>query len=291
MKAQSILVTGASGIVGQVLVQNLIKQKYNVTILSNKVNEFYGPQMLIGDLTDYSLLKCLERTEIDSIIHLAASVPHNPKYSAEDNYSITTKIDKNISMLQREKAAHTVYMSTCGLYDRNIRFEKTEQDSTVVYSPYFQAKLEGEELFQANEKSTIVRLSAPIGLRLLDHLVLGKFVKSATLNKSLFIWGQGAREQNFIDCQDVSEMLLKCIEQKPSGVFNCASPKAIDMKSLAELVVKIFGSGKVEIQNTPDPLEGETANYSIAKAKHRLGWSPKLTIAQSLERIKKHVFN
>ena len=90
MTPKSILVTGANGIVGHVVVQYLIKNGYAVTAVSRKMQDFHQSQVLLGDLTDDRFLKCFETTEIHSIIHLAASVPHNPKCSAEENYLITT---------------------------------------------------------------------------------------------------------------------------------------------------------------------------------------------------------
>lgn len=286
MRNGSILVTGADGIVGNSLVQYLQSRGHKVIALSRKVREKQGPFWIFGDLTDDRFLKCLEGSQISSIIHLAACVPHDTRYSSEENYSITSIIDKNLAKVQREHVAHLTYMSTCGLYDRNNPSEKTEEDKTVIYSPYFQAKLEGEELFQTNGESTILRLSAPIGLRLLDNLVLGKFVKSASLNEVLHVWGDGTRQQNFIDCQDVNKLLEKCLEQKPMGIFNCASPDPIDMTSLAKLIIEVFGRGKFEFNMCCDPLEGETANYSIAKAHNRLGWLPNVSLFESIQRIK-----
>lgn len=286
MKNGSILVTGADGIVGRSVVQHLTSRGYTVTALSRQISQKKEPFKFFGDLTNDRFLKSLEGSQISSIVHLAASVPHNTRYSASENYSITSQIDKNLAKIQREHAAHLIYMSTCGLYDRNSPCEKTEENETVIYSPYFQAKFEGEQLFQVNGDSTILRLSAPIGLKLLNNLVLGKFVKSAILNEVLYVWGNGTREQNFIDCQDVNELLLKCVEQKPMGVFNCASPYPINMKSLAQLIIEIFGSGKLQFNMRPDPLEGETANYSITKARDQLGWSPNVPIVESIKRIK-----
>jgi nucleoside-diphosphate-sugar epimerase len=287
MSIGSVLVTGADGIVGRGVVQCLVSRGYSVIAVSRRNTAKEQPFRFCGDLTDDRFLKCLEGNQISSIIHLAASVPHNTRYSPEENYSVTSKIDKNLAKVQREHSAHLTYMSTCGLYDRNSNVEKTEKDKTVVYSPYFQAKLEGEQLFQNNGKSTILRLSAPIGLTLLDNLVLGKFVKAARMDKVLYVWSNGTREQNFIDCEDVNELLLKCVEQKPNGVFNCASRNPIDMTSLAKLIIEIFGSGKLEYENHRDPLEGEKARYSIEKARDQLGWSPNISISDSIKRIQK----
>jgi nucleoside-diphosphate-sugar epimerase len=54
------------------------------------------------------------------------------------------------------------------------------------------------------------------------------------------------------------------------------------MSQLASAVIAAVGSGFVEMTAQSDPREGETARYSIARAKQLYGWIPQRTLDESL---------
>jgi nucleoside-diphosphate-sugar epimerase len=62
------------------------------------------------------------------------------------------------------------------------------------------------------------------------------------------------------------------------------------MIDLANLVVDVVGKGEVELPGVEDPRDGETARYSIDRAKQIYDWQPTIPLRQSLKALIGHSF-
>ena len=217
-----ILVTGSDGIVGRALCMALEDSNIAFLPLSHKRKPQTLPGAIYADLTQNisPLTPFLHR--LSGIVHLAAAVPHSVEYpDNESSAELTRMIDRNIYAIRKDIGVPLIYMSTCGLYNRQGLDYKTEKDEHQfkIISPYFSAKLDGESLFLAEKNTTVLRLSAPIGPGLKENLVLSKFVASAAADEIIEVWGSGMREQDFIDTSDVAELIISAINQQKKGVF------------------------------------------------------------------------
>ena len=282
-----ILVTGADGIVGRSLCKVLKNSNRKFLPVIRTLKKDSPENALVADLANCDLVESLADYEIDSIVHLAAAVPHSTYYPDNtESANKTRAMDRNVCNLREKISVPLIYMSTCGLYDRTIRKIKTEDDTSLikVESDYFSAKLDGEKLFSNQKDVAILRLSAPVGLGLKSSVVLHKFISSAVSDSVINIWGSGSREQNFIDVRDVSALILKILDQPSSCLLNVAG-RSISMSELAKEIVKLVGKGKIKYSDQVDPREGETANYSIEKAKHLYDWNPEISIVDSCNQI------
>jgi len=281
-----IVVTGSDGIIGRALCRKMLTQSIRFLPVTHHRKLHTSQDALLVDLASTILPLKPYIHDIKAIVHLAAAVPHSTAYPDNDiSANKTRSMDCNIIELQKRTNAHVVYMSTCGLYDRTSTAIKNELDCIKVTTPYFSAKAKGEALFTLSGNTTILRLSAPVGSGLKSNLVLSKFIATARNNRTITIWGSGKREQNFIDADDVSDLLIKALRFPCYDIFNVASELPITMLTLAETVKRVLGSGSIEIVAKNDPLEGESARYSINKAKQTYEWIPKITVEQSIEKI------
>lgn len=281
-----IVVTGSDGIIGRALCKKMQTQSIRFLPITHHRKPYTFTDALLVDLA--SALLPLEPYihDIKAIVHLAAAVPHSTAYPDNDiSANKTRSMDCNIIELQKLTNAHVVYMSTCGLYDRTSTAIKNELDCIEVTTPYFAAKARGEALFTLSGNTTILRLSAPVGYGLKSNLVLSKFIATTRNNRPIAIWGSGKREQNFIDADDVSDLVIKALRLPCYDIFNVASESPTTMLTLAETVRRVLDKGSIEMVSKKDPLEGETARYSINKAKKTYGWSPKITLEQSIKKI------
>jgi nucleoside-diphosphate-sugar epimerase len=281
-----IVITGSDGIVGRALCESMRLLSIPFLPITHCRKPHTSQDALLVDLADTILP--LERyiDDIKVIVHLAAAVPHSINYPDDEvSANKTRSMDRNILALHKLTNAHIVYMSTCGLYNRNSPTIKNEINKIKVTTPYFAAKASGEEVFKLTGSATILRLAAPIGIGLKPNLVLSKFITEARCNKPIKIWGSGQREQNFIDSEDVSKLILKVVHSPVSEILNVASETSTTMLALAETVVSVLGKGSVKMVTKMDPLEAETARYAIKKTKRIYDWMPEITLEQSIEKI------
>lgn len=280
-----ILVTGSDGIVGRGLCKKLQELAVPFLPVTHRRKPYTLPDALFVDLaSDRHALKAYI-DKISAIVHLAAAVPHSASYPDNNTSANWTRcMDRNVQDIQRLAGVPAIYMSTCGLYDRTSTKIKYEDDSSQIniISPYFSAKSDGEALFLSEGVSTVLRLAAPVGAGVKPQLVLSRFIATARENAKINIWGNGSREQDFISTADVAELIVRILEKPKKIVLNVASGVPVTMAELAETVVTLLGAGSIEQTAQPDPCDGETARYSICRAKYHYSWVPKRTLADSI---------
>lgn len=281
-----ILVTGSDGIIGRGLCRQLLELSIPFLPLTHRRKTHTLREALVVDLASGCSAIQPYVNQISAIVHLAAAVPHSAYYP-DSNVSAdyTRCMDRNIYDIQRKTGVPIIYMSTCGLYDRsslNLKYEDGRSPLSIT-SPYFAAKAEGESLFlKGGGVSTIMRLSAPVGPGLKPQLVLSRFIAAARKNDVIRVWGDGSREQDFVHVADVAKLIVSVLSRPTTLVMNVAAGAPITMAKLAEAVVKVVGAGAVERETKPDPRDGETARYSIERAREYFQWAPSRNLEQSI---------
>lgn len=280
-----ILVTGSDGIVGRGLCKKLQESGVPFLPVTHRRKPHTLPQALLVDLANDSGALAAHVDRLSAIVHLAAAVPHSANYpDNEASADCTRRMDRSIRDLQQQTGVPVIYMSTCGLYDRSTGDIKHEDDRSqvTVTSPYFAAKADGEELFLSGGTSTVLRLAAPVGAGLKPQLVFSRFVATARANGMIKIWGNGSREQDFIDTTDVAELILSVLNQPRTMILNAASGAPTTMAQLAETVIAVVGAGSIERAEQSDPRDGETARYSISRAREYYGWMARRRLDESV---------
>lgn len=280
-----ILVTGSDGIVGRGLCKKLLESGVPFLPVTHRRKVHTLPQALLVDLANDHCGLGAHVDGLSAIVHLAAAVPHSVSYPDNSaSADCTRRMDRNIRDLQQLTGVPVIYMSTCGLYRRSTGDIKCEDDRSqvTVTSPYFAAKADGEALFLSEGTSTVLRLSAPVGAGLKPQLVLSRFIATARAGGTIKIWGTGSREQDFIDTADVAELILSVINQPRTMILNAASGAPTTMAQLAETIIAVVGAGSIERAEQSNPHDGETARYSISRAKELYGWLPQRSLVESV---------
>ena len=73
-----------------------------------------------------------------------------------------------------------------------------------------------------------------------------KFIKLALQRRSIPIFGKGEERRDHIFIEDLTNIIVKCIEKKGLGILNLASGKVYSFKYLAELAIN-FSKSKSEL--------------------------------------------
>ena len=127
MVKQSVLLTGATGGMGQPTLKNMVEDldKQDIVILARKTERDYevlkpyenikGIEIIWGDLTDYnSVLKSVK--DCDIVLHIAAFVSpaadYNPELAMKINYGSTKNIIKAIYENNQQDTTKFVYIGT-----------------------------------------------------------------------------------------------------------------------------------------------------------------------------------
>lgn len=286
-----IIVTGASGLVGQSILDKLkgnneyrvtgIYQTHQPLIAADNIN------YLKGDLTNKEVWDQLQHIPADVLIHSAATIPssftvENQEQARRNNLAM----DKYAVSYALEKTCTLTYLSSAGIYGFKIDKIRDENSAPDITGAYFSGKWETENTLSALKdrlRSFILRITAPYGPHQRNSTVMTIFIENALAAKPLRYYGTGSRTQDFVYVGDVARACLQTVGSENYGVYNIASGRPVSMKTLAHTIKKLTGSkSDVLPDNVPDPQEDFRALFDITKAKTFLNWRPQYDLEQGV---------
>ena len=158
-------------------------------------------------------------------------------------------------------------------------------------SVYDEAKRFAEALTMAYHRSRgldtrIVRIFNTYGprMRLDDGRALPNFLHQALTGEPLTVYGDGSQTRSFCYVDDLMEGIHRLMESNEHEPVNLGNPQEITILEFAEQVRKLTGAtAPITFTSLPqdDPRQRRP---DISKARRLLGWEPKVSLAEGLER-------
>lgn len=302
-----IFVTGGAGFIGSHLVTALLQENNKVMIYDNlkssskdKISHLLknGALFVKGDVTDYkSLLKSI--SGFDCVVHLAGEtdVQESIKFPEHTNQVNVTGTVNLLRACVEQKISNVISASSAAVFGDPKDLPLSENSQTIPISPYGASKLAMENYMQAFSHSYDLNC---ISLRFFnvygkDHSdtyagVITKFMERIAKNKPLEIFGDGSNTRDFVFVQDVIQSIQNAmtkIDGKKGNFYNIGSGKYITIKDLAKLMISISGKSLSIEHKKPRKGDIQHSQTSIWLAKRELGYNPKITIKEGLERLLK----
>lgn len=244
-----VLVTGASGFLGRVLVERLAARAYVVRALVRPTSRVdflrrLGVELCYGDLADRESLKRSARG-VEIIFHTAARVGAwgNRQQFYETNVRGTHHV---LEALRAARVPRLVYISSVYVYDR----QKGIIDENAPYfkgrDPYSRSKMEAEALAQEYARRhrfalTVLRPSLIYGPH--DH----KFVPRVTANilkGRMRIIGSGENVAPLVYGEDVADGAILAAESEAAAgeVFNVSSGEPVTWNQFLTTLAQQLGT-------------------------------------------------
>jgi len=293
-----ILVTGGAGFIGSHLTDKLIEQGHKVVVIDNlstgrKDNLNPEADFYELDISDFEKIKPVFKG-IDFVFHLAA-IPRVPISIKKPIETAKSNILGTINVFKAgidTGVKRIVFASSSSVYGNQEKLPLKEEMIPNPVSPYGLQKKTGEEfaeLFTELYKVPIISLRYfnVFGPRIdfdSDYsLVIGKFLRLKNQGKHLTIFGDGNQTRAFCYIDDVVRANIKALESeklKGGEVINIGSENSHSVNYLAELI-----GGKKEYY---PPRKGDVLHTKadISRAKELLGWEPKVSLEQGVEKVK-----
>ena len=304
--SKSILVTGGAGYVGSVLVNRLVKEKFNVKVIDSLVFGNDGISQLIDknlneffniDIRDSkNMVKVLEN--VDCVIHLAAIVGEPLCKKIPDAAKQINEIaTKNIANLSKKHGVKKfIFASTCSNYGSSLEIVD-ERSPVQPLSLYSECKVNSEKFIldmnNENFSTCILRFATAHGLspRMRFDLLVQEFLRDALIDKKISIFGEDFWRP-LIHVEDMVEACLKVINAESkiiSGqIFNVGSDKEnYTKKQLATIILEFLQDTEIEIiKSKTDPR-----NYKVSfeKITNSLNFDTKKSVRDSVLEILKQV--
>lgn len=313
------LVTGGAGFIGSHLVETLLARGDEVWVIDDLSTGRYeniahleghrGFHYTIDTILDERVVReCMSK--VDTVLHLAAAVGvayiiENPLKSLETNIRGTEIVLKHANESKRT----TVVFSTSEIYGKANSQPCKENDDRVLGSTtisrwgYSDSKAIDEFLALAYHREkqlpvVIVRCFNTCGTRQTGQygMVIPRFVKQALLGHPLTIYGDGKQTRCFCDVSDVVRGVLALVETPAANgnVFNIGSDEEVTIEDLAKKVKRMTASAS-PIEYIPYEKAYEQGFEDmrrrvpdLTKIRGAIGYEPKVSLDQLLERVIAH---
>lgn len=304
-----ILVTGAAGFIGSNTCDFLLKQGHTVIAVDN-FNDFYprkikefnltefrsSPNFILleGDITDRDFVESVfKKYSPESIIHLAAWAGVTSSVT-EPNIYIKVNVDgtNNLAEFGVKNSLKTfIFASTSSVYGNINKTPFTEEmSSDYPEAPYPATKKAGEVLlytYNVNFGLSVVnfRIFNPIGIRMRPDLALAKLVRCSIYGENFPLFMDP--KSSMRDYASV-EQIIECFEKfckTGSGyhILNLGNSAPRSLIELKDIVEKLSGK-KINVINDYKPGQMIETYANIDKAKETLGYNPKFTLEQMVEK-------
>jgi len=305
------LVTGGAGFIGSHIVDKIIEQFENVTVLDNlssgrteNIRQHLGKRyfsLVKADLK-FSDTDWVKFFKVDTVFHYAANPEVrvsvlDPRTHFEENLLATFNV---LEACRRNDVSCIVFASTSTVYgDAKIIPTPEQYYPLEPISVYGCCKLACENLLKTYStlygiRALILRYANVIGPRS-AHGVIFDFINKLKRNsKTLEILGDGTQRKSYMHVNDAVDATIHLYKNFKSSnsyheVYNVGNEDWITVKDIADIIVKEMGLSDVEYQFSPATADGrgwlgdvKFMLLDISKLKST-GWKPTMNSEQAVK--------
>ena len=317
-----ILVTGGAGFIGSHLCESLLENGYHVVAIDDlstgqlkNIRHLQGQprfQFVRETITNLQVLDRLS-SEAEFIVHLAAAVGvqlivENPVHTIQTNIMGTEAV---LSTANRY-GCKVLIASTSEVYGKGVKIPFCEEDDRLMGSTthsrwsYAASKAVDEFLGLAYHHQyglpvVVMRFFNTVGPRQTGRygMVIPRFISQALKGEPLTVYGDGQQSRCFCDVADIVWAVQQLLENPAAigEVFNLGSDQEITILDLAKKVIAKTGSASeitfipYEQAYAPGFEDMRKRVPSLSKLRHLIGYSPRYSLDQILDRIIEHETN
>lgn len=280
----TVLITGAGGFVGTLLVEKLIAAGFKVKALDtfwfgNHLRPAKNLEILRFDLRDRLPIDLL--TDVDAVIHLAC-ISNDPSYEINVDFSNSINIEaskKLIDFCRQSDIKRFIFASSSSVYGVKSELSVTEDLDLMPLTPYSSGKVEVEKYlsrFTDNFDIVILRPATLYGYspRLRLDLVSNIFAAQAFFEKKITIFG-GLQQRPQLHIQKMLAVYLNCLKEEKhfvGEIFNIGEGN-FSVTEIADSVKSLF-SENIEVSALPS---SDNRSYRIGSEKYEIYFNTKLT--------------
>ena len=298
-----VLITGAAGFLGSHLADRFIADEHDVIGVDNfitgradNIAHLMGHprfRFIQHDVTNYLYVE----GPLDGVLHFAS--PASPIDYLElpiQTLKVGSLGTHKALGLAKAKAARFLLASTSEVYgDPQVHPQPESYWGHVnpvgPRGVYDEAKRFAEAMTMAYHRyhgldTRVVRIFNTYGprMRARDGRVVSNFIVQALKGEPLTIYGDGSQTRSFCYVSDLIDGIYRLFGSQRTEPTNVGNPVEFTVRALAEMVLRLTGSSARLVERALPTDDPKVRQPDITVARQVLGWEPKVSLEQGLER-------
>lgn len=305
-----ILVTGGAGFIGSHLTKRLLSEGYSVACVDN-FNDYYNHKIKVANVNQFKrhrrfslyeadicyikeLKKIFKKEAPEKVCHLSAAVGVRSSIESPHFY-IRNNIKGSMNILDlsvRSGVNNFIFASSSAVYGNNKKIPFSEKDRTDnPISPYGATKKAGEllaytyhQLYGLN--CTILRFFTVYGPAGRPDMAPFLFTDAIHRGKPIMKFGKGNSKRDYTYIDDIIDGIMASLKKNFSyEIINLGNNKPAELNYLISLIERLLKKKTNILQLGKQVGDVDITYADISKAKKLLGYKPKITIEEGMEKF------
>jgi nucleoside-diphosphate-sugar epimerase len=300
MKFSSALVTGATGLIGKKLTQQLVQANTKVICLIRKQSDrALLPKnvdiITIENFSYQNITTALKNISAETVFHLAAyGVPpnqRNPQEMLQANINATIAL---INATQKWPLKKFIYTSSCAAYGIPLIKKSLPETTPLRSDSIYGASKAAAEIYAASVAQHLqlpfitLRLFGIYGVGEASYRLIPYLINKLQLNQTVDLT-PGNQTRDFLYVADAVNAIITAANSPiTNGAYNICSSKPITVKEIAIQVARAlnkptsllkFGARSYR-QDETMWLVGDNTKFCKTT-----GWQPAVSLSQGIQRM------
>lgn len=238
------IVTGGTGFIGKSLVKKLIKEGWEIKVITRtpgKVKRIFGEE--VGEMV---WSESLEFPRADVIFNIAGAIK-GKKY--QDFYSANVEFVQKIVEKSDGKVNKFVHLSSQAAGGPSPECRPLDESAASPVSLYGRSKLEGEKVVKGFSGDwVILRPSAVFGPGDMAFLELFRVIRRR------FVPWMGDKILSMVFVEDLTDAMIRSVGLASEEIFNVCWQEPVDYWNFTVKVAELIGKGIPKKLPIPYPL-------------------------------------
>ena len=290
----SILVTGASGLIGGRIAARLSERGIDVIGIDARPPKMpdIPYSFITADINDtHRLHAATMRKPLEAIVHCGGIsglmvARDNPFLICETNIRGTAQV---FELARIRAVRRVVFCSTLMVYGGNSDGVLTEASSLMPASMYAASKVAGEAILRAYAEEhgidgVALRISHVYGPGRETECFIRQMIEDAIARRPTLLPHARRSRRQYVYVDDVVDAILLAImaPHLPQRAYNIAAHEQLTIEEVAHVAKHVLGPIEVGFDDANDPPEYRMGKLDISAAMRDLGFAPRRSLEQGI---------